>query len=84
MKLINKILLVKPDKKITHTEGGLELPDVAQEKPTKGILLEFDEQIELPFLKKGMIVHYPDFAGTIFGENILLRLEEVWGFEQQV
>jgi co-chaperonin GroES (HSP10) len=81
---INKFCLVKPEKKKNKTEGGIEIPDIAQEKPTKGVLIGFDKSLLKDFsIKEGDIIHYPDYSGIIFQEEfVLLRIEEIWGFEK--
>ena len=80
-KLKGKILagkvLVKPDEAESKTASGLFIPDSAQEKPRKGVVVlvgaaKKDEPMEV---KAGDLVLYSKFGGqglTIEGEEYLL------------
>lgn len=37
--MINKMLLIRPDKVKTETDGGIVLPETAQEKPRWGTII---------------------------------------------
>jgi chaperonin GroES len=89
---LNDRIIVKPLAEPEHTEGGIIIPDVAKEKPTRGEVYAVgpgkmkDDGSRIPLrVSHGDIVLYGKYAGTsitVNGEDyILLREDEVFARE---
>ena len=74
-------LLVKPDDAAAEQQGGIYLPDSAQEKPQNGTVVAVGPDVEN--VKKGDRVLLPKFGGsevTIDGvDHSIMREDDVLG-----
>ncbi len=70
MKLMNQLLLIKMKPKQQHTEGGLALPDTAQEPPREGILIAFADDCKNNYPKE-CIVGFADHATMPYEKELI-------------
>lgn len=77
LKPLNNLVLVKQEKTKTQTKSGLFIPESAQEKPMKGIVIEVSPKIDS--IKINDTILYGKWSGTkvkVEGESYLLVKEE--------
>ncbi len=75
-------MLIRPDKEAAQTNGGIYLPESAQEKPQRGTIIAVGEGRRLdngtlvaPEVKVGDCVMYAKYVGnevTVDGEKLLI------------
>jgi chaperonin GroES len=74
-------VMVKLEKSETKTAGGIIIPDTAQEKTQKGVVVEVGDDSEVIKVKAGQKVMYDKYAGTqvkIDGvEHLILKMSDV-------
>ncbi|MBP7642408.1 MAG: co-chaperone GroES [Saprospiraceae bacterium] len=81
MKPINDRVVVKPAPAETKTKGGIIIPDTAQEKPQKGVVVAVGpgKDDNKMTVKKGDTVLYGKYAGqeiSYEGEDFLIMRED--------
>lgn len=57
-------VIVRRSDAVKKTAGGLVLPDVAQDKPKQGVLLEVSEKAKTAGLAVGQTVIFLPYTGT--------------------
>lgn len=73
MVVLNNKVLILPDKPKEFTEGGIAVPETAQDKPRSGIvILTNDESL------KGCRVHYASYAGVEIKLKLDNNKEEIY------
>jgi chaperonin GroES len=74
-------VMVKLDKSEAKSAGGIIIPDTAQEKTQKGIVVEVGDDKEVIKVKAGQKVMYDKYAGTqikIDGEeHLILKMADI-------
>jgi chaperonin GroES len=74
-------VMVKLDKGESKTAGGIYIPDTAQEKIQRGIVVEVGDDKEVIKVKTGQKVMYDKYAGTqikIDGEeHLILKMTDI-------
>ena len=74
-------VMVKLEKDETKTAGGLFIPDTAQEKTQRGVVVEVGDDKEVIKVKAGQKVMYDKYAGTqiqIDGEeHLILKMSDL-------
>jgi co-chaperonin GroES (HSP10) len=81
IKVHNKKLIILPDTTPDTTTGGVALPDLVKDKPTRGKILLMDETLDLNI---GDFVTYPSYAAipippnTLGKDLVILSFEEIW------
>lgn len=84
MLVLNNLIIVKPDPKPTTTEGGIALPDQAQEPPRHGIIKYLSDSIDVSTsgLQVGMKIYYPHYSAIEIGPThpglIKIDIKEAW------
>lgn len=86
---INDFVLIEPSAAITETEGGIAVPETAQERPREGVILgcgpgRWEHGVEIPMeVQVGDKVQFGRYAGVeiqIDGQDLLvMREEEILG-----
>lgn len=77
---LNRVV-IEPLPAETVTPGGIIIPDTAQEKPQKGVVIavsDEDEKGKKPVVKKGDLVFYGKYSGSEFpfeGKDYLIMKE---------
>ena len=89
--LLGDKVLVKPNEKIEQTASQIYIPEVAQERPNQGKVIQVGSGVFAPStgvfvattVTRGQEVLYPKHAGTeisLDGETfLLLREGDLWG-----
>ena len=74
-------VMVKLEKDEAKTAGGIIIPDTAQEKTQRGVVVEVGDDKEAIKVKAGQKVMYDKYAGTqvkINGEeHLILKMADV-------
>lgn len=78
-------VVVKPEEREEKTESGLYIPDTAQEKPQTGSVVsvgpgrvENGQRIDMS-VAEGDTVLYGKYAGTEFGDHLIMRENDILG-----
>jgi chaperonin GroES len=74
-------VLLKTQKEEEKTQGGLYIPETAQEKTQEGVVVAIGDDTDVITVKEGQKVMYDKYAGTnlkVDGEeHLILKMDDI-------
>ena len=74
-------VIVKLEKSETKSEGGIIIPDTAQEKTQQGVVVEVGDDKDVIKVKAGQKVLYDKYAGTQIkidgADHLILKMQDI-------
>jgi chaperonin GroES len=74
-------VIVKLEKSETKSAGGIIIPDTAQEKTQKGVVVEVGDDKEVIKVSPGQKILYDKYAGTQIklgdADHLILKMQDI-------
>jgi chaperonin GroES len=84
---LNNRILVLPDVPTTESRGGILKPDISQERPVEGTVIDVGKDVKDRTVTAGAVVMYGKFSGSEIVlddvEFVMLQEDEVMGVEYE-